>query len=440
MSNGRGGFTAVQLARFAEAIVGALGTSMVVLDQRLTVLAASPAFLRLLTSSADPRGQELLSLVEGRWDVPELRQALEDVLSRRRPFDDVKVLGPRDEELFVSGRLLHAENGQPELITVLFEEAETNARTETHLHGQGLAEDIVASIRHPLIVLDYRHRVKLANQAFYRVFRISREGVEGRLLGEIGNRQWDIPELRHALEEYGFFNDFEVERDFDEIGPRTMLLNARRIDHLRLILLSIEDVTERKRQESQREMLVAELAHRVKNLLAVVQSLASQTRAGSIDEFRSAFVGRLAALATAHEVLLESQWRSAELGALLHQILAPHTQDDPGRVQFEGPPVTLSTEQVTAFAVIVHELATNAAKYGALSSPSGRVAISWVPRTEKLWFEWHENGGPPVQQKQLGGFGTILIERMAAYQLRGQAELKFEPTGLRCQLEAPLGG
>ncbi|MEX2374437.1 MAG: HWE histidine kinase domain-containing protein [Dehalococcoidia bacterium] len=442
MPNSRAPFTEYQLTRFAEAVVGDLRTPMVIIDQQLQVLAVSPPFRDLLATSDDPLGQDLLSLYGGQWDVPELRQALANVLSHEQSFDDVEVPGPGGDPLYVSARALHTEGGKPELIVVEFDQAHAVARTGASQENARIAEEIVATVREPLLVLDYDHCVTLANQSFYRVFRLSREEVAGRHLTEVGNGEWDIPELRQELKSVlgrdRYFNDLEVEHDFAEIGQRTMLLNARRIDHLRLILLAIEDVTERRQQERQQQLVVAELAHRVQNLLAVIQSIASQTRAESADEFRAALIGRLRALAMAYGVLFESGRRTADLEGMLRQIVAPHVDDTSDRVRLAGPPVTLSADQVTGLALIANELATNAAKHGALSSESGHVAISWTMVSDQLHMEWKESGGPAVEPAPVARFGTRLIERTASYQLRGQAELKFEPTGLVSQLEFPL--
>lgn len=218
-----------------------------------------------------------------------------------------------------------------------------------------------------------------------------------------------------------------------------MLLNARRIDHLGLVLLAFEDVTARRRLERQQQAIQGELAHRLKNALAVVQSMAVQTKAATVDGFRSAIIGRMQALALAHGVLIEAQWRPSDLSTLIGRILAPHVaRGGSDRVRLEGPPVELSAEHATAFALIVHELATNSVKYGALSLPSGTVLVRWSFTANRLLLEWSDHGGPPVAASRKAGFGTRLITRTAAYQFGGQAELFFEPEGLLCRLDIPL--
>jgi len=303
--------------------------------------------------------------------------------------------------------------------------------------ARSLAEGIVDTIREPLLVLHEDLRVKSANRAFYAAFEVERAETEGHPVYELGDGQWDIPELRRLLDELlpdnESFEDFEVEHEFERIGRRTMLLNARRIDHLQLILLAIADITERKRAEVERELLVGELNHRVKNLLAVVRALAAQGDGDrSAAEYREVFIGRLDALMRAHELALESQWRGTDLRTLAGHTLEPYTSDDrPEAVEVDGVPVELDPRQALSLSLVLHELATNAVKYGALSAPAGRVRLAWrVARAgagRRLDLEWAERGGPPVTPPREGGFGTRLIERAFGYELNGEAGLDFRP-------------
>ena len=198
------------------------------------------------------------------------------------------------------------------------------------------------------------------------------------------------------------------------------------------------DISERKRFERQQQMLVGELNHRVKNTLAIVQSLAHQTfgkDATSTVAIRS-FEGRLQALAAAHNLLTRKAWESASMSEVVTEALAPFCV--PNRCVSEGPMLMVPPSMAVALSLATHELATNAAKYGALSNDSGRVSIRWWMDAETLTFLWREEGGPPVSPVQRAGFGTRLIKRTLAAELRGAAELSFEPTGLVCSVKAPL--
>jgi two-component system CheB/CheR fusion protein len=190
------------------------------------------------------------------------------------------------------------------------------------------AESIVATVRAPLLVLTPDLRVRSATASFYRTYQASPEETVDRPIYELRNRQWDIPQLRRLLDEVlpadKQFDEFQVEHEFETIGRRTMLLNARRLEAAQLILLAIEDITERKRSEDHKELLARELSHRVKNTLAVIQVLATQTNGSrSVKEFRESFVGRLHAMARTHNLLLDAEWRGTELQALVEQALGP---------------------------------------------------------------------------------------------------------------------
>jgi PAS domain S-box-containing protein len=204
------------------------------------------------------------------------------------------------------------------------------------------------------------------------------------------------------------------------------------------------DITDRKLAEERQMLMVRELDHRVKNNLFAVMALAEQTAATakSLADFMPAFTGRIRSMAVAHEALAHANWQGAELGDMVERLLEPYRLDNPGVVELSRPsePVLLPPAIAPALCMMIHELATNAAKYGALSDPGGRVTLGWRPRDGRLRLEWRERGGPPVQEPASGGrgFGTELIERAARHQLRGSATVYFEPEGVRCAIDVPL--
>jgi PAS domain S-box-containing protein len=210
-------------------------------------------------------------------------------------------------------------------------------------------------------------------------------------------------------------------------------------------LSSGEDITDRKRAEQQQQQMMRELDHRVKNNLAAVLSIAEQTVSGadSLDAFAEAFTGRVRSMAVAHEMLASSRWEGADLRSMLERVLAPYRSADDGRFACHGPPVILPASVTQSLCMVMHELVTNAAKYGALSAPQGRVGIEWDrehpgPASERLRLTWIERDGPPVTRPARRGFGTALIERMIAYQLHGHARLTFDRPGVTCTMLIPL--
>jgi PAS domain S-box-containing protein len=204
------------------------------------------------------------------------------------------------------------------------------------------------------------------------------------------------------------------------------------------------DITERKRAEEQRTLLINELNHRVKNTLATVQSIASQTlrNAPTIQEAKEAFEGRLMALARVHDVLTTENWEGAELRNIVAQALAPYRSFGEDRLTIEGPEVRLSPRIALALSMALQELTTNAVKHGALSNATGRVDIAWdISQAEpgsRLHLRWQESGGPLVQQPTRQGFGSRLIERSLARELNGDVQIAFHPEGVLCIVDAPL--
>jgi PAS domain S-box-containing protein len=200
-------------------------------------------------------------------------------------------------------------------------------------------------------------------------------------------------------------------------------------------ILTLTDITERKQAEEHQTMLVAELNHRVKNILAVVQSVATQTVASSrsLDQFRPAFEGRVRAISLAHDILTQLRWGEVELEHLVARSLAPYRGGE--RVAWSGPTVRLAASSVVSLAMVLHELSTNAAKYGAFANEEGRVEIAWQRlEAEQAELTWTERGGPKVTGEPVPGFGNKLITRVIAYDLQGGATMRFEPEGLRCRL------
>lgn len=206
------------------------------------------------------------------------------------------------------------------------------------------------------------------------------------------------------------------------------------------------DVTERKRAEDHQRLLIDELNHRVKNMLAIVQGIAMQTLKGdaATPEARFAFEQRLGALAATHTLLTRENWANVSIHDVVNQSVKPFREGGE-RISIEGPQLEIAPKTAITLALALHELATNAAKYGALSNEMGAVTISWEVTGEKgeegsrLKFRWTENGGPAVLPPARRGFGTRMIERGLAAELDGAVTIDFQPTGIVCSVDAPLG-
>jgi len=195
--------------------------------------------------------------------------------------------------------------------------------------------------------------------------------------------------------------------------------------------------------EEHRRLLINELNHRVKNTLATVQSIASQTlrTSSSVGEANKALESRLLTLSRTHDVLTHESWDGADMGEIVARALEPYSDPDGKRLRFEGPPVRLSPRTALALSMAFQELATNAVKYGALSNGAGAVRIGWSladgqDGRPRLHVRWEEAGGPTVRPPGRRGFGSRLLERALAHDLDGDVTLEFAATGVVCTLEA----
>jgi two-component sensor histidine kinase len=201
---------------------------------------------------------------------------------------------------------------------------------------------------------------------------------------------------------------------------------------------------ERQRTHERQSLLIRELHHRVKNTLATVQGLLGATARStqSIDEFYHSFSSRIVSLANTHTLLTEDYWQTASLHEILKAELSPYDNQSTERLVLEGPMVELSADLAVPTGMAIHELTTNAAKYGSLSVPHGKVEVMWhvseASEQSNLRLQWTERGGPPVEKPQRKGFGSTLLQRVLATQCNADINFEFEPEGLRFSMVAPL--
>lgn len=239
--------------------------------------------------------------------------------------------------------------------------------------------------------------------------RFRRTGVTGRSMGALGA----ISGLRASGQE------FPIEASISQVD----------INGERLATVILRDITERMANEEARLMLAREVDHRAKNALAVVQALVALTTAPTTEAFVAAIRGRIAALARAHSLLAQNRWKGGDLGDIIREEAAAYGKPDQFHVS--GPELSLGPDAVQPISLVLHELATNAVKYGALSTPEGRIDLTWeIAEDGKLILEWVESNGPPVSKPATHGFGSTLITTMGAKQLGGDIAIDWRPEGI----------
>lgn len=287
---------------------------------------------------------------------------------------------------------------------------------------------------------DLEGRYILANQAYLDLFGYR---SQGELLGLT-----DVDRFGHEVDWTA--NDREVVRTGQPVeveetasfpdGLHTYLSSKFPLRDSRGAIVAVggisTDITARKRAEELRLLLAREVDHRAKNALAAVQAIAMLTTADTVKDFRKALMGRIQAMAKAHTLLAANRWSGGDLGTLVRDEL----QAWEDRVRAEGPPVELAAETVQACALALHELATNAAKYGALSCPTGMVQVGWTLDSGTVRLVWRESGGPPVTSPGRQGIGTELLFLGIENQAGGQVRLDWDTGGLVCRLDLPVLG
>jgi PAS domain S-box-containing protein len=323
-----------------------------------------------------------------------------------------------------------------------------------HATPDALLAEIVASSDDAIASKTLEGIVTSWNGAAERLFGYAAEEMIGRPIAVLAapGREDEMPAILARIRSGERVDHLETVRRRKDGGLVEIALTVSpvRDRHGRIVGASkiARDIGARRTLEERQRLLFDELRHRVKNLLALVQALARQTEAAgrSGEAYRDAFLGRLGTLVRAHELAFEPD-ATANLGELVTGTLAPYQAAGPARLAVElGPSVVLARGQVTPLCLILHELATNAVKHGALSSPAGQVRVGWQNSQDtvggggrRLRLRWTEQGGPETRPPAGQGFGTRLVEFAVTHEMHGQAELTFTPQGLQAEIAFPIG-
>jgi two-component sensor histidine kinase len=237
-------------------------------------------------------------------------------------------------------------------------------------------------------------------------------------------------------------DDEVLDIQFDDGDRKTLLLRAAPLrsasGEIQGAVCAVADVTERHRYEEHLKLMLNELNHRVKNTLAIVQSIATLTLKDVDPVARRDFEERLLTLSAVHSLLTDDNWDGAQLHDVVRASLKTHLGGARERLHFQGEDLRLHPKSAIAISIALHELGTNAMKYGALSTDEGSVAIRWTTQDERFRLRWEESGGPPVVAPTRNGFGSRMIERGLSIELQGDVRIDYRPQGVVCTIDAPL--
>jgi PAS domain S-box-containing protein len=307
---------------------------------------------------------------------------------------------------------------------------------------------IVESSYDAIISTDMRRKITTWNHAAERLYGYTFDEVIGRPFAILipPDRHDEHLTIRGRIERGERIENYETvrQRKDSTLVDVSLTISPVRNAEGKVVGSSsiVRDITERKRAEAREKMLMAELDHRVKNVLARVDMVAMSSRNGSssIAEFTRSLKGRIHSMAAAHALLSQKGWHDVGLDALVRNQLAPYAAD--ANIAIHATDVMLTATATQAMGMVLHELVTNAAKYGALSVPTGRVTVSWDRKPNghaaNVVFAWREFGGPTTAAEPKSGYGTRLIRELVPYELGGTVDLQFAATGVSCKIEFPL--
>ncbi len=413
------------------------------LDAKLCIRWFSPQIRDMFQIRQGDIGRPIADFAQGFQDKAFMPDAA-DVLQNLLPKEG-EVAGGDGSWLLRRIQPYRTEDNRIDGVVATFTDiTERKHSEEAVAAAKNYAERIVDTTRQPLVVLNGHYVVQSANRAFHEQFQLTAPQTEGRVLYEIGGGDWDIPELRRALRDTmpadGVLNDVELHHTFRELGTRHLLVNARRLPEDSLLLLAIEDKTERRNAEYARDALFAELQHRVKNLLTKVAAIItlSQNGKGPVGAYAEDLKERITAVARTEDLI---GGRAA--GISLRELVDSETSGVNGgrSIAIEGPDISLRSAQAQTIGLALHELATNALKYGALSKPGGTLSVVWRVETKKtksyLTIQWVEDG-VPIDGQPKPGFGSRLIREILPHMLGGTTDLSFTDGGVRCELRIEM--
>lgn len=442
-------------------LIDTVRSSLVVLDQDLRVKSANRSFYRLFqVQEAETEDRLIYDLGNGQWNIPALRELLERIVPQDEAVEDYEIdhdfegIGRRT--LVLNARKVFRPGNHVSLLLLAIDDvtAEREATREAE-RAWRLAQCIVDTVRDPLVILEDDMTVASANRAFLGLFRVAADRVVGRKLKALGEGQWDVAALGVLLDKVvpdeAAFDGFEIEDEFPGLGRRIFKLNARKVfqpgNPVTRLVVVLEDVTEARLLERHRDILAAELAHRIKNSLQIITSFASfeirRAAEPCVDGYR-AMQARIGAVAELYDVISRSaslgpvpiQPYLAGIAASLHSSLIGESVDV--EIQVDAEPLLIDPDKAVSVGLIVNELATNAVKH-AFPKGGGRIVLTFERRDDEVALIISDDGGGHDEARDSGvrsGLGSRFVEAFV-HQLGATLARTTGPTGTTITVRLP---
>lgn len=442
-------------------LIDTVRSSLVVLDSDLRVKSANRSFYRLFqVEAAETEGQLIYDLGNRQWDIPALRELLDRIIPKDEAVEgyeidhDFEAIGRRT--LVLNARKVFRPGNNVSFLLLAIDDvtAERVASAEAE-RAWRLAQTIVDTVRDPLVILEGDMTVASANRAFLGLFGVTADRVLGRQLKDLGEGQWDVSALATLLDKVvpdeAAFDGFEIEDEFPGLGRRIFKLNARKVyrpgNHVTRLLVVLEDVTEARLLERHRDILAAELAHRIKNSLQIITSFVSfeiRRAAEPCVEGYRAMQARIGAVAELYDVIS----RSAAFGPVpvqpyltgiaggLHSSLIGEAVDI--EIQVEAEPLLIDADKAVSIGLIVNELATNAIKH-AFPNGGGRIVVTFERRDDEVLLIVSDDGVGHDQARDSGarsGLGSRYVDAFV-HQLGATVARATGPAGTTMTVKLP---
>jgi len=443
---------AVETMRRLEGVVASAMDGIITINDDQRILLFNPAAERMFgLPAAEALGEAITRFIPERYraaHAEHIHRFAETGVTTRQMGSLGAINGLRTDgrEFPIEASISQIVVGGERLSTVILRDiTERKAAEDALVESRLRMEGIVESAMDALITVDEQQHIVLFNPAAERMFGVSAQAAIGAPIETFMPERFRAGHAEHIarFKETGVTNRrmgalgaISGLRANGEEFPIEASISQVEIAGARLATVILRDITERKANEDARNLLAREVDHRAKNVLGIVQALVSLTRAATKDEFIAAVHGRVSALGRAHSLLAQNRWTGADLQQIVNDETAAYQR--PGQVTASGPSVQLLPNAVQPFSLLIHELATNAVKYGALSVEQGRVDIrTLILPGNELELTWIETGGPATGEPATRGFGSTLVSQVATRQLGGALEIRWPAEGMRLTAVLP---